>query len=100
MLNISNGEKNYRILFKYSHKGKNKKLKWITECFVIDRDTKEEVSHSATKYNAQEDQFDKALGRRIALSLAILDVFDREFRAKIWDTYKNMISEKERRVFQ
>jgi len=34
------------------------------------------------------DNFDKAIGRKIALRVATLEIDDKKFRTKIWDEYR------------
>jgi len=61
------------ILYKFSH---------ITECEVIIGD---EVVYG-TSYCMRTDQFQKSVGRKLALTRA-LENLDKETRAKIWTAY-------------
>lgn len=55
-----------------------------THCHIVD-DTEEELSHGVAECS-KEDQFDKAVGRRLALARAV-EPFTKAERREVWSAY-------------
>lgn len=76
--------------FRHVHLEPEDEIKAVTTCFVkVFVDGNETIGNFAgAAYCAKGDKFDKATGRKIALTRALLpDVFPKDVRTQVWGVY-------------
>ena len=84
------GDKRYRITFQYPHKQSHKRNSVVCQIVLTypieDHTVQEIVGRGMASCNLAEDEFSKEIGRRKALTRAIVDL-PKSLRTSLWENY-------------
>jgi len=76
---------NYKVRFAHSQYPSGTWCKGVTTCEIFNAFDESGVGYGLT-YCSRSDQFNKATGRKVALTRA-LKAFDKETRTRFWKAY-------------